>query len=227
MPAYNEEDSIASTLTTLMRIREKISTVDVCVINDGSKDRTVEIASQFDIVLLDLPQNLGIGGAVQTGYKYADKHGYDIAIQFDADGQHNADDLRELIQPIINNEADMVIGSRFLEKTQYKGSSARRLGIYYFYLILKFLTGQRFTDPTSGFRAKNAKVIKLFAENYPKDYPEPEVLILLHKKGLRIKEITAHMNARQGGVSSINSWKSIYYMAKVTLSIVMQKIIKE
>ncbi|MGM0941830.1 MAG: glycosyltransferase family 2 protein [Bacillota bacterium] len=227
VPAYNEEDSIATTLTSLMEIKNKTEKLEVCVVNDGSTDSTEEIIKEFDIVQLKLPQNLGIGGAVQTGYKYAYNHGYEIAIQFDADGQHNTKDLFELMEPIIEGEEDMVIGSRFLQKTEYKGSITRRIGIYYFYFVLKVLTKKNFTDPTSGYRAINRKVIALFAQNYPKDYPEPEVLMHLNRKKMRIKEVTANMHARQGGASSITPWKSIYYFGKVTLSILMQSIVKE
>lgn len=227
VPAYNEEANIASTLENLTGLKEKISSLEICVVNDGSNDRTKEVTREFEVVQIELPQNLGIGGAVQTGYKYAYNHGFEIAVQFDADGQHNAEDLFQLIDPIIKDEADMVIGSRFLKKTSYRGSVMRRIGIYYFYVILRFLTKQRFTDPTSGYRAINARVIELFIKNYPKDYPEPEVLIQLYKKNLRMKEITANMQQRQGGESSISSWRSVYYMGKVTLSILMQKIVKE
>ncbi|CDQ38360.1 MULTISPECIES: glycosyltransferase family 2 protein [Virgibacillus] len=227
VPAYNEEASIATTLTSLMELSNQIDRLEICVVNDGSTDRTKEIIDTFDIVSLHLPQNLGIGGAVQTGYKYAYNHGYEIAVQFDADGQHNVHDLLELIEPIIKEEEDMVIGSRFLKKTDYKGSKTRRIGIYYFYIVLKLLTKKRFTDPTSGYRAINRKVITLFAHHYPKDYPEPEVLMHLNRKNMRIKEVTANMHARLGGESSITPMKSIYYFGKVTLSILMQSIVKE
>ncbi|MBT2216057.1 glycosyltransferase family 2 protein [Virgibacillus dakarensis] len=227
VPAYNEEASIAATLTSLMELKNQINTLEICVVNDGSTDRTKDIIGAFNIVQLDLPQNLGIGGAMQTGYKYAYNHGYEIAVQFDADGQHNTHDLLELIEPLIHDEVDMVIGSRFLSKTDYKGSKTRRIGIYYFYIVLKLLTKKSFTDPTSGYRAINHKVITLFANNYPKDYPEPEVLMHLNRKNMRIKEVTANMHARQGGESSITPMKSIYYFGKVTLSILMQSIVRE
>lgn len=227
VPAYNEELSIASTLNSLMKLKRNIKSLEICVVNDGSTDKTADIVASFDVVLLNLPMNLGIGGAVQTGYKYAYNHGYEIAVQFDADGQHNTNDFLELIKPIIKNEEDMVVGSRFLQKTNYRGSRTRRIGIYYFYLILKLLTNKSFTDPTSGYRAINRRVIRLFAQEYPKDYPEPEVLMHLNRKNMRIREVTANMAARQGGESSITFWKSVYYMGKVTLSIFMQSIVKE
>jgi glycosyltransferase involved in cell wall biosynthesis len=228
VPAYNEEDSISQTLENLLRYRETGNFFDICVVNDGSKDNTSEIVKNYkDVILLELPHNLGIGGAVQTGYKFAYYHNYDIAVQFDADGQHNILDLNHIIEPLIQNEADMVVGSRFLLKTDYKGALARRVGIIYFSYIIKLLTGNKITDPTSGYRAINNNVLELFADDYPKDYPEPEVLIFRKRKKLRIKEVSVNMSPRQGGSSSITAIKSIYYMAKVTLSILMQKVVKE
>lgn len=226
IPAYNEEEAIGDTLTRLLELKKHFTTLDICVINDGSQDKTAEIVRTFNVNLVNLPYNLGIGSAVQTGYKYAYENGYEIAIQFDADGQHNPEDLYKIIQPVAENECDMVLGSRFTEKTEYRGSVSRRIGIFYFTALLKLLTKQTFMDPTSGYRAKNRKVIEIFAHNYPKDYPEPEVLISLKKKGLRIKEISVNMQERQGGESSITPLKSIYYMIKVSLSILMQKIVK-
>jgi glycosyltransferase involved in cell wall biosynthesis len=230
VPAYNEEDAIRGTLSNLLNERNQQSRykLDICVVNDGSRDRTAEIVSELEgIILLDLPFNLGIGGAMQTGYKYAWEEGYDVALQFDADGQHNIDDLSIVIDPILSGQLDMVVGSRFLLKTDYKGTLSRRIGIYYFTLLLKMLTNESFTDPTSGFRAIGKKALGEFASYYPKDYPEPEVLIFLQRKGYKIEERSVNMMERQGGVSSITPFKSIYYMFKVTLSIFMQKIIKE
>ncbi|MBU8881148.1 glycosyltransferase family 2 protein [Bacillus sp. FJAT-29790] len=227
VPAYNEEEAIGRTLSKLLSIKTSIPTIDICVINDGSKDQTAKVVGLYsDVILLDLPNNLGIGGAVQTGYKYAHHNHYDIALQFDADGQHNEKDLITVLTPIINGECDMCIGSRFVEKTSYTGSRSRRMGIYYFELLLYLLTRQKYTDATSGYRAINRKVISLFADNYPRDYPEPEVILYLHRKKLRVKEISVNMNERQGGTSSITPFRSMYYMFKVTLSILMQKLIK-
>ncbi|MED4653812.1 glycosyltransferase family 2 protein [Bacillus pseudomycoides] len=226
IPAYNEEEAIGDTLTRLLELKQHFTQLDICVINDGSRDRTSEIVKEFPVNIVNLPYNLGIGSAVQTGYKYADINGYDIAIQFDADGQHNPEDLYKIIQPIAENKCDMVLGSRFTEKTAYKGSLSRRIGIFYFTALLKLLTRQTFMDPTSGYRAINRKVIEIFSYNYPKDYPEPEVLIHLKKKGLRVNEISVNMQERQGGQSSITPLKSAYYMIKVSLAILMQKIVK-
>ncbi|MYL49393.1 glycosyltransferase [Halobacillus litoralis] len=212
IPAYNEEDSIYDTVQSV-----KASTdYDYIVINDGSKDRTPYILEENGIHHLTLPNNLGIGGAMQTGYKYALRNGYDYAIQLDADGQHNPVDLRNLIDEIENTGYDMIIGSRFVERSGYRGSITRRIGIYYFYAMLKLLTRIRITDPTSGYRVANRKVIQEFANHYPIDYPEVEVLVHLTKKKFKIKEIKVEMNNRQGGQSSITPIKSIYYMTKVT-----------
>lgn len=228
VPAYNEEEAIEGTIEKLKQLKTPYGSVDICVINDGSRDRTAEIVGAHpEIILLNLTNNLGIGGAVQTGYRYAYQHGYDIAVQFDADGQHNENDLATIIDPVRLGECDLCIGSRFVEKTAYKGSISRRMGIYYFQNLLLLLTGQKFTDATSGYRAMNRKVIELFTYNYPKDYPEPEVLIYLRRKKMKIVEKSVHMNARQGGVSSITPFKSLYYMVKVTISIIMQKLIRE
>ncbi|RDY71728.1 MULTISPECIES: glycosyltransferase family 2 protein [Halobacillus] len=212
IPAYNEEDSIYDTVQSV-----KASTnYDYIVINDGSKDRTPYILEENGIHHLTLPNNLGIGGAMQTGYKYALRNGYDYAIQLDADGQHNPVDLRNLIDEIENTGYDMIIGSRFVERSGYKGSVTRRIGIYYFYAMLKLLARIRITDPTSGYRVANRRVIAEFANHYPIDYPEVEVLVHLTKKNFKIKEIKVEMNNRQGGQSSITPVKSIYYMTKVT-----------
>ncbi|WP_433744887.1 glycosyltransferase family 2 protein [Falsibacillus pallidus] len=228
VPAYNEEEAIAGTIKKLQALKQTIPTLDVCIINDGSKDRTAEIVKSYpDVTLLDLPYNLGIGGAVQSGYKYAYKNDYDVAVQFDADGQHNEEDLLAVIKPILSGECDMCIGSRFVEKTDYVGNPLRRLGIMYFEFLLYVLTRKKYTDATSGYRAINQKVIKMFAFDYPKDYPEPEVILFLHRRKMKIKEISVNMKQRQGGTSSITPFKSIYYMFKVTLSILMQKLIKE
>lgn len=226
IPAFNEEEAIGETILKVRRMKSIFPKLDICVVNDGSKDATAEIVKQYDdVVLLDLPNNLGIGGAVQTGYKYADQHGYDVAVQFDADGQHNAEDLETIIRPVTQGECDLCIGSRFIEETGYVGSPFRRAGIFYFERLIHLISGQKITDPTSGFRAANREVIRLFAEFYPSDYPEPEVIIYLRRKKKKIQERAVKMHSRQGGTSSITPFKSVYYMAKVTLSIVMQRMI--
>jgi glycosyltransferase involved in cell wall biosynthesis len=212
IPAYNEQDSIYSTVTKLINTCDH----DYVVINDGSTDRTKKVLEANGFNFIDLPVNLGIGGAMQTGYKYALKYGYDYAIQLDADGQHDPRDLENLITEIKTSNYDMVIGSRFVEKTAYKGSLSRRIGIMYFYYLLLLIARIKITDPTSGYRIVNSKVIKEFSRYYPVDYPEVEVIVKLSNKKYQIKEIKVEMQNRQGGQSSITPLKSIYYMTKVT-----------
>lgn len=229
VPAYNEEETIGRTLTDLLGHIQtmKQASIDVCVVNDGSTDRTRDIISLYkNVTVLDLPFNSGIGGAMQSGYQYAYQMNYDIAVQFDADGQHNPHDLWALISPLWEETCDMTIGSRFLQRTGYKGSFPRRIGIYYFSKLISFLTNETFTDPTSGFRAVNSKIITQFAKQYPKDYPEPEVLMQLHRKKFKIREISVTMKSRQGGTSSITSLKAIHYLVKVSAAIILQTISK-
>jgi len=217
VPAYNEEKTIDSVIYNIKKNKD----VDILVVNDGSSDKTSLIAKNNGVIVIDLPFNLGIGGCMQTGYKYAYKNGYDIAIQIDADGQHDARFIDELIKPILNDEADLVIGSRYIKKTNYRGSYFRRTGSRFFTFLLKILTGYAIYDSTSGFRAANRKVIKYFSESYPQDYPEVEVIAKLSKKGFRMREIPVEMHERLGGQSSINFKRSIYYMVKVTLAILV------
>lgn len=223
IPAYNEEETIAQTVTALMRA----TPYDYIVVNDGSTDRTREILVQNGFNFLDLPVNLGIGGAMQTGYKYALMYGYDYAIQLDADGQHDPADLDKLVREIQTGEWDLVIGSRFVQPTGYRGSRLRRIGISYFSFILRLLTGKRIADPTSGYRIVNRRVIEEFARHYPTDYPEVEVIVSLARKGYRIKEVPVNMKARQGGASSITPIKSVYYMIKVTLFCMIRRLFRE
>ena len=173
---------------------------------------------------VSLPINLGIGGAVQTGYKYAEKYGYDIAVQVDGDGQHDPAFLAKMADYLEEHDLDMVIGSRFIDKEGFQSSFMRRVGIVYFTGLIKMLTGKTITDPTSGLRLAGKKVIKLFAENYPKDYPEPETAVTAINHGMKIEEIPVIMRARQGGVSSITMKKSVYYMIKVTIAIIIEAL---
>lgn len=168
IPAYNESASIVNTVND---IKKNAPDFDYVVINDHSKDNTLQICKDAGLNVIDLPLNLGIGGAVQTGYLYACQNGYDIAVQFDGDGQHDAKYLNEMAETLVKEQADMVIGSRFIEKEGFQSSFTRRLGIRYFTFLIKILTGQKITDPTSGYRMCNRKIIELFAGNYPKDYP--------------------------------------------------------
>ncbi len=220
IPAYNEEESIYQTVTQL----KKSSDFDYIVINDGSTDRTLEILKNNNFNYLNLPLNLGIGGAMQTGYKYAWRNSYDFAIQLDADGQHDPKDLKLLINEILHSNHDMIIGSRFVEKSGYSGSKIRRFGIYYFYYMLRVLVGIKVTDPTSGYRIVNRNLIKEFAMRYPVDYPEVEVLVDLTKKKYKVKEIKVEMKERQGGISSITPLKSIYYMTKVSIFSLIRRV---
>ena len=219
VPVYNEEATIVSTV----KLIQQMDFVDYIVINDGSTDNTLNILRENNFNFINLPTNLGIGGAVQTGYRYALKHGYDYAIQLDADGQHDPKDLRSLYREMVERKCDMVIGSRFVKKTGYKGDTGRRFGIYFFYRLIFLLTGKRITDPTSGYRLVNRRVIEEFAAYYPVDYPEVEVLVLLSKKGFTIREISVAMNARQGGISSITLRRAVYYMIKVTIFSIIRK----
>lgn len=219
IPAYNEEGNIEELISKLKEIN-----VDVLVINDKSTDKTLKILEKMRVNYIDLPCNLGIGGAVQTGYAYAVKNRYDIAIQVDGDGQHNPMFIKNLIKPIIQNEADMVIGSRYINKEGFQSTFMRRIGIKYFSSLIKLVTGKKITDPTSGFRACNLEVINYFSVYYPVDYPEPESITALLRKNYRLMEIPVTMMERKSGLSSINFVRSIYYMVKVTLAILIETI---
>lgn len=219
IPAYNEEKNISGVVKA---VKSHHPEVDAVVINDGSRDRTGLEAQGAGAFVINLPQNLGIGGAVQTGYIYAKTKGYDAVIQIDGDGQHNPKDLSRLIDSIAKGEADMVIGSRFVKKTDYESSKMRKLGINFFSKLVSIACRRDFYDTTSGYRAVNKKGIELFSRYYPRDYPEVETIVYASKMGIRIKEISVDMNKRLGGKSSITPLKSIYYMIKVTCSILLQ-----
>lgn len=222
IPAYNEEENILRTVNDVRnyKVSDKDFTLDYIVINDGSTDSTKKVCERENIKCLTLIQNLGIGGAVQTGYIYAYRNDYDIAVQFDGDGQHDIRSLEQLVAPVLNQECDFVVGSRFVDGTsQFKSTIMRRLGINWLSKVIKLFSGITVKEPTSGFRAANRKCIKIFASNYPVDYPEPESIVMLSKKNIRISETQVNMFEREGGESSINMWKSIYYMFKVTLAI--------
>lgn len=218
IPCFNEEENIEVLIKELSNYS---SVFDFVIINDHSTDSTADICESYNVNIINLPCNLGIGGAVQTGYIYAKKNNYDIAIQIDGDGQHNPAYIKDLIEPIINEKHDFVIGSRFIENEGFQSSVTRRVGITYFSILLKLLTKRKVSDPTSGFRACNKRVIDFFAGNYPTDYPEPESIMALSRNGYKITEIPVQMRERNGGTSSIKSLKSIYYMIKVTLAIVI------
>ncbi|WP_411346868.1 glycosyltransferase family 2 protein [Paenibacillus sp. WLX1005] len=225
VPAYNEENNLEALVKSIRILNNP--NIHYIIINDCSKDKTAFICKQLDIPVINLPCNLGIGGAVQTGYKYAYENGFDIAIQVDGDGQHNPIYIASLIEPLLKEQADLVIGSRYIEKQGFQSTVLRRVGISYFSKLLLTLTGQRITDPTSGFRACNRKVIELFAKRYPVDYPEPESIMYLKRNAFRIAEIPVVMEHRASGTSSITALKSVYYMIKVSIAIVIDKLRKE
>lgn len=220
IPAFNEESSIARVIEDLDRLEIAL---DILVVNDGSRDSTSARARGTGKArVVDLPKNLGIGGAVQTGFKYAARHGYSVAIQFDGDGQHLACEVPKLLQTLRDRQANMAIGSRFLEQQLgYRSTFVRRIGIRLFQTVNSLLIGQRITDNTSGFRAYDRRAIEFLARNYPVDYPEPEAVILFGRNGFKIAEVFTEMRERQGGDSSISGLKGGYYMIKVLLAILM------
>ena len=226
IPAYNEEENIQKVVEKIECYRkEQEFELDYVIINDGSTDQTMKICEQNHFNVVNLIQNLGIGGAVQTGYLYAEKYGYDVAVQFDGDGQHDINCLKHLLVPIIRGVKDFVVGSRFLDGTsEFQSTFMRRIGIKYLSGIIKVFAKCQVKDPTSGFRAANKEVIRYLAENYPIDYPEPESIVDLSKHRFRIGEVQVNMHEREGGVSSITSWKSLYYMIKVSLAIICSSL---
>lgn len=221
IPAYNESESIQKTVE---EIKKNAAEFDYVVINDCSVDKTRDICEKNGYNVVNLPINLGIGGAVQTGYKYGIKYGYDLAVQVDGDGQHDPRFLSKMSEYLLETGADMVIGSRFIEKEGFQSSGARRAGIKYFTFLIRLLTGKIVTDPTSGLRMVNRDIMEMFAQDYPKDYPEPESVVAVLRRGKKVKEIPVIMRERNGGVSSISLKKSIYYMIKVSLAILIEKM---
>ena len=221
IPAYNEEKNIVKVVDGLKR---EMPQVDYIIINDCSKDNTEKYCKENKYNYVSLPINLGIGGGVQTGYKYALEYGYDIAVQHDGDGQHDPSYISKVIQPIIDGQADITIGSRYINKEGFQSSKARRLGISFLSKLIKICSGAEVKDVTSGFRAVNRKYIQFYADYYPVDYPEPEAIIAAKMNGARIQEIPVVMRERENGTSSINLKRSIYYMVKVSLAIVICRI---
>ena len=223
IPAYNEEKSILKVCQGIWDYNKKNKdNYDIIVINDGSKDNTEEILTKNNIPHIKLIRNLGIGGAVQTGYKYAKENAYDVAIQYDGDGQHNIEYVKDIIKPIEDGSANMVIGSRFVENIDtFKSSAARRMGIKVISFFIKLVTGKKIYDTTSGMRAVDKNIIAKFSEEYPTEYPEPISTVKVLKAGYKVLEKPAKMNERKEGVSSIRAWKNIYYMVNVVLSIIL------
>lgn len=216
IPAFNEGASI---LKTVRDIEENAPGFDYVIINDCSTDNMKQICKENNLNTINLPINLGIGGAVQTGYKYALENDYDAAVQFDGDGQHKAEYLQDMADIMEAEGLDMVIGSRFIEKEGFQSTMMRQMGIRFFTGLIKVVTGKKITDPTSGMRMAGRSLIDQFSKRYPKDYPEPETMasVLIQKK--KVKEMPVKMREREEGVSSISPKKSIYYMVKVTLAI--------
>ena len=221
IPCYNESENIVKTITAITRDAPEF---DYIIINDCSTDNTREICQAHQFHVIHLPINLGIGGAVQTGYQYAYLNGYDIAVQVDGDGQHDPSFLDEMALQLTGTPCNMVIGSRFIKKEGFQSSGIRRVGIKYFTWLIKLLTGTTISDPTSGLRMADRSVIALFAKEYPQDYPEPESVISILRRQKSVRELPVIMKAREGGTSSISPRKSIYYMLSVTLSILIERI---
>lgn len=215
VPAYNEEKSILSVTRSI-----EAAGYDYVIVNDGSRDRTLEICREHHLNYLNLSKNLGIGGAVQAGHRYALEHGYDVDIQFDGDGQHDVSFVPDLLRAI-SDGADLVVGSRFIEETDgFQSTWLRRVGIHWLSFWIKVCSGMKVLDVTSGFRACNRNVIQLFCGYYPADYPEPESIVYAGRQGFSIREVPVLMHERQGGTSSIGGLKSVYYMISVTLSVI-------
>lgn len=223
IPSYNEEENV---LKVYEQIKEHQDEYDYIYINDASKDNTLKILRENNLNHVNLVSNLGIGGAVQTGYKYAYENGYDIAVQFDGDGQHDINYVKTICEPLINGQADMCIGSRYIKgkESEFQSTFMRRLGKNIISLMIKICCRKTITDPTSGFRAANKEVIKIFSKDYPVEYPEPESLVALIKKGYKVIEKPVSMNERQGGTSSIKVWNSVAYMVKVSIAIIINSI---
>ena len=221
IPAYNEAENIEKVVDNIVR---NYPEYDYIIVNDGSKDNTEKICLKNGYCVLNLPINLGIGGAVQTGYCYARDNDYDVAVQIDGDGQHDVGYLAEMIKLIESGQADVVIGSRFVEKEGFQSSQIRRIGIKFLSGLAKILTGVRVKDITSGYRAVNRMFINIFAEDYPSDYPEPEAMVIAAVYGGKIREYPVVMRERENGESSITLKKSVYYMIKVTLAMMIRRL---
>ena len=221
IPAYNEAENIEKVIENIAR---NYTEYDYVIVNDGSRDNTEKICLRNGYHVLNLPINIGIGGAVQTGYCYARDNDYDVAVQIDGDGQHDVSFLAEMIILIENGEADIVIGSRFVEKEGFQSSKFRRVGIKFLSDLAKILTGVRVRDITSGYRVTNRTFINIFADDYPSDYPEPEAIVIAAVHGGKIKEYPVVMKERENGESSITLKRSVYYMIKVTLAMLIRRL---
>jgi glycosyltransferase involved in cell wall biosynthesis len=227
IPCYNEEKNIGKVVQNIANYASSSSnsTIDYLIINDCSKDNTLEICKEKNYNYINLPVNLGIGGGVQAGYLYAYERGYDIAIQHDGDGQHDPCYFGDVISPILSGQADIVIGSRFLDKEGFQSTGLRRLGITFLSMLIYLCTGVKIRDVTSGYRAVNRIFIELFAFHYAQDYPEPEAIMDAALKKAKILEVPVIMHEREEGKSSISPVKSIYYMVKVSLAILLHRLV--
>ncbi|MCM1577254.1 MAG: glycosyltransferase family 2 protein [Ruminococcus sp.] len=221
IPAYNEAENIERVVDNLIN---NYPQYDYVIVNDCSTDNTEEIIRRRGYNYISLPVNLGIGGGVQCGYLYAVEKGYDIAVQIDGDGQHDPAYIEKLIRPITEGKADMTIGSRFIEKEGFQTSALRRLGINIIRIVIKICCGVTVTDTTSGFRAANREAAEYFSLNYAQDYPEPEAIVSAALNGFTVADVPVVMKERAGGVSSINAKRSVYYMIKVSLALIICRI---
>ncbi len=221
IPAFNEEKSI---IRQCEEVHKKAKGFDVLVVNDCSEDETYRLCVDNGIKVINHSVNLGIGGAVQTGYRYALHNGYEVAVQIDGDGQHDASFLGDMYETLVKERADMVIGSRFLTNEGFQSTPLRRLGIDFFTFLIRLLTGKTITDPTSGCRMIGSELLEEFAKDYPQDYPEPESVVRAIRKGKKIVEIPVMMRDRRTGRSSIGVTAAVYYMIKVTIAIILERI---
>jgi len=218
VPGYNEEGSIGAVIDEIRAVDPEI---EIVVVDDGSRDRTAEAAASRGARVLQLPFNLGIGGAVQTGYRFAHEHGFDLALRVDGDGQHDPAQFAVLAGPVLSGHADIAVGSRFIGRKGYRSSRSRRLAIRVLAWTVTLIVGGRVTDPTSGFQVANRRAIALYARDYPHDYPEVEATVLAAKAGLRRAEVPVEMRERSAGRSSIGAVRSVYYMVKVMLAVLV------
>lgn len=220
VPCYNEEENIVATIE---RLKATCPGVDFLVINDCSTDSSPALLKNHGYPYLDLPINLGIGGGVQCGYQYARDNGYDVAVQMDGDGQHDPRYLFHVVDPVLQGQYDMCIGSRFIQKEGFQTSFMRRVGIRFLSGLIRLLCGKQVLDVTSGFRAANRRMIEYFSRHYASDYPEPEAILSASLSGFRVGEVPVVMQERQGGMSSISTFKSAYYMIKVSLALIIDR----
>ena len=220
VPCYNEEENIVATIE---RLKATCPGVDFLVINDCSTDSSPALLKSHGYPYLDLPINLGIGGGVQCGYQYARDNGYDVAVQMDGDGQHDPHYLFHVVDPVLQGQYDMCIGSRFIQKEGFQTSFMRRVGIRFLSGLIRLLCGKQVLDVTSGFRAANSRMIEYFSRHYASDYPEPEAILSASLSGFHVGEVPVVMQERQGGMSSISTFKSAYYMIKVSLALIIDR----